>query len=197
MLHFMGQFGAFYFTGIVFFGLCDYHLLHIVYNCLASSAGRHHWTSFKMGSWISVTPWPTARGCHCGSLAWLANWRGSSAREPCVRETDKAPVWVYLMGEGARHISCVQNKSHGCWQRVLLFPHSPVPVDSSIHPKHLYWGLNVYQSLWYVRNCNREQSRDTEYSHPMDVRTADSKVWKSWCCGQPGRHRSMSSSLSL
>ena len=127
ILNFMGQFGAFYFTGIVFFGWCGYHLLHIVYNCLASSAGRHHWASFKVGSWISVTSWPTAWGCHCGSLAWLANWRGSSAREPCVRKTDKAPVWAYLMGEGARHSSCVQNKSHGCWQRVLLFPHSPVP----------------------------------------------------------------------
>ena len=127
MLNFMGQFGAFYFTGIVFFGWCGYHLLHIVYNCLASSAGRHHWASFKMGSWISVTSWPTAWGCHCGSLAWLANWRGSFAREPCVRKTDKAPVWAYLMGEGARHSLCVQNKSHGCWQRVLLFPHTPVP----------------------------------------------------------------------
>lgn len=50
------------------------------------------------------------------------------------------------------------------------------PVDSSIHPKHLYCGLNMYQSLWYVWNCNREQSRDTEHSHPMDVRMADRKV---------------------
>ena len=34
----------------------------------------------------------------------------------------------------------------------------------------------MYQSLWYVWNCNREQSRDTEHSHPMDVRMADRKV---------------------
>lgn len=196
-LNFMGHFGAFYFAGIVFFGLCGYHLVHIVQQSLASLLGCHGWALFKMGSWITVTSWPAAWWCRWRSLAWLENWRGSSARGLCVMETVKPPVQTRPMGEGARHSSCVQNKSLRLLAEPSYFLQAQFPLDSSIHPTHFYWGINMYQSLCYVWNCNRDQCRDNECSYPMDIRVAESKFWKSWCSKQSGRHWSISSSLSL
>lgn len=133
-LNFMGHFGAFYFAGIVFFGLCGYHLVHIVQQSLASLLGCHGWALFKMGSWITVTSWPAAWWCRWRSLAWLENWRGSSARGLCVMETVKPPVQTRPMGEGARHSSCVQNKSLRLLAEPSYFLQAQFPLDSFIQP---------------------------------------------------------------
>lgn len=147
-LNFMGHFGAFYFAGIVFFGLCGYHLVHIVQQSLASLLGCHGWALFKMGSWITVTSWPAAWWCRWRSLAWLENWRGSSARGLCVMETVKPPVQTRPMGEGARHSSCVQNKS------LRLLAESPhISCKPSSHWTHPFIQPTFIEALICTSHC--------------------------------------------